>query len=82
VVTALGSPNIVTKDSNGYETWVYDKMASEVLYSNSSRGVWLIFYGSGGDDGAMKTRKRTLTVVIKFDQAQKVKDLTYHSSSF
>ncbi len=33
VATSLGSPNIVTKDSSGKETWVYDKIATEASYS-------------------------------------------------
>ena len=36
VAAALGSPNIVTKDSADKETWVYDKIASEASYSASS----------------------------------------------
>ncbi len=36
VAEALGSPNIVTRDSEGKETWIYDKIASEASYSNSS----------------------------------------------
>lgn len=30
VVLALGSPNIVTQDANGKETWIYDKMSSSI----------------------------------------------------
>ena len=33
VAAALGSPNIVTKDGEGKEVWVYDKIATEVAYS-------------------------------------------------
>jgi hypothetical protein len=36
VAEALGSPNIVTRDSAGLETWVYDKTATEASYSNSA----------------------------------------------
>ncbi|HIJ70368.1 MAG TPA: hypothetical protein HPP87_03285 [Planctomycetes bacterium] len=39
VAEALGSPNIVTKDSDGNESWVYDKIATEVSYSGDSGGV-------------------------------------------
>ena len=37
VAEALGSPNIVTKDSAGDETWIYDKIATEASYSSSKR---------------------------------------------
>lgn len=30
VALALGSPNIVTQDANGKETWIYDKMSSSI----------------------------------------------------
>jgi hypothetical protein len=33
VAEALGSPNIVTRDSAELETWVYDKTATEASYS-------------------------------------------------
>ena len=39
VAAALGSPNIVTRDAGGNETWIYDKIATEASYSNDSGGV-------------------------------------------
>lgn len=39
VAMALGSPNIVTRDSDGKETWVYDKIATEASYSKSSGDI-------------------------------------------
>lgn len=39
VAGALGSPNIVTRDGEGLEAWVYDKIASEVAYSYDRGGV-------------------------------------------
>jgi hypothetical protein len=52
VAAALGSPNIVTRDSEGKETWIYDKIASEVSYSNSSAGVGGQGMGMGVPGGA------------------------------
>lgn len=98
VATALGSPNIVTRDVGGTETWVYDKIATEASYSSSSgtvaggvgagglAGPALILGGVGGvvnrKAGAMSTTQKTLTVVIKFDDKNQVKTFTYHSSKF
>lgn len=39
VAVALGSPNIVTRDSTGTETWIYDKIATEASYSADSGGI-------------------------------------------
>lgn len=38
VAEALGSPNIVTTDADGNETWIYDKIATETSSSTSSSG--------------------------------------------
>jgi len=82
VIEVLGSPNIVSTDENRLEVWVYDKIATDVSYSNSNGGVWLILGSVGGNSGATSTSQRTLTIVIKFDADKKVRDFAYHSSSF
>jgi len=86
VIEALGSPNVVTTDEERREVWVYDKIATDVSYSNSESGagVWLLIVGVGGSgrSGSQSTSQRTLTVVVKFDKDQKVRDFAYHSSSF
>jgi len=98
VAEALGSPNIVTRDAGGQETWVYDKIATEASYSNSRGGaggllgaagaagsVLLLGLGGGSyekDAGASAVTQKTLTVVIKFDESARVHSATYHSSRF
>ena len=90
VVDVLGSPNIVTTDEERRETWVYDKISTEVAYSKSGGSiVGLIFSSSGGGlgggevkAGAKSTSQRTLTVVIKFDGNGLVRDFSYHASQF
>jgi outer membrane protein assembly factor BamE (lipoprotein component of BamABCDE complex) len=39
VAASLGSPNIVTRDKQGKETWIYDKIATEASYSSDSGGL-------------------------------------------
>lgn len=90
VAEVLGSPNIVTTDENRQETWIYDKISTEVAYSKSSGTVvGLIFGGSGGglggasrSAGAAASSQRTLTVIIKFDDNKQVRDFSYRQSSF
>jgi outer membrane protein assembly factor BamE (lipoprotein component of BamABCDE complex) len=82
VIEVLGSPNIVSTDENRLEVWVYDKVATDVSYSNSEGGVWLLLGVVSGNSGATSTSQRTLTIVIKFDVDKKVRDFAYHSSSF
>jgi outer membrane protein assembly factor BamE (lipoprotein component of BamABCDE complex) len=96
VAEVLGSPNIVTTDENGDEVWVYDKIATEASYSNSSGGIGggigaattsLILGGLVGGNysssaGASSTTQRTLTVIIKFNEDHQVRDFAYHASKF
>ena len=38
VAIALGSPNMVTQDAKGNETWIYDKISTTVTESAQSQG--------------------------------------------
>lgn len=97
VVAALGSPNIVTTDSQRREVWVYDKFTTETVYSTSEGGVGALVFGVidkvspvlgfgdgsvSGKTGAQSKAQRTLTVVIKFDKSRKVRDFSFNQSSF
>jgi outer membrane protein assembly factor BamE (lipoprotein component of BamABCDE complex) len=81
VIAILGSPNIVTTDEEIRENWVYDKFATEGVYSTSTGGLSILFLGER-PVGAVSKTQRTLTIVIKFDKSKKVRDFAYHSSSF
>jgi outer membrane protein assembly factor BamE (lipoprotein component of BamABCDE complex) len=98
VVEALGSPNMVTTDEKRRESWVYDKISTDTVYSTSSGGVNALVLGGGligagligglggghtsSSAGARSTTQRTLTVIIKFDESNRVRDFSYRSSSF
>jgi outer membrane protein assembly factor BamE (lipoprotein component of BamABCDE complex) len=90
VAEVLGSPNIVTTDDQRNETWIYDKISSDVTYSRSSGTVVGLIFGSSAagagvgsaSAGSTSTSQRTLTVVIKFDENETVRDFSYHSSQF
>jgi outer membrane protein assembly factor BamE (lipoprotein component of BamABCDE complex) len=98
VAAALGSPNILTRDSDGKETWIYDKIATEASYSRDSGGASGVA-GAGGvagsalilggligsysrDAGASSTTQKTLTVIIKFNKESRVETFSYHASKF
>ncbi|MEG2173796.1 MAG: outer membrane protein assembly factor BamE [Desulfovibrionaceae bacterium] len=82
VVAALGSPNMVTSDSQRRETWVYDKVSTERVVSSSQGGASLFLIGSAAAAGASSTSQRTLTIIIKFDDHGTVRDYSYRQSSF
>ena len=90
VAAVLGSPNIVTTDEERREVWMYDKISTEVAYSKSNAGIAALIIGSdigaggaaGGSAGAASSSQRTLTIIIKFDENNLVRDFSYRTSRF
>lgn len=94
VAQVMGSPNIVTTDEQRREVWIYDKVATDRAYSTSSGGISALILGFGASaaglggsglsssSGASSTSQRTLTIIIKFDSSNKVRDFAYHTSRF
>lgn len=93
VAKALGSPNMVTRDRDNVETWIYDKVSTETAYSTSKGGVAALVLGGGGGvggigaggvsqaSGATSRTQRTLTIIIKFKN-NSVSEFTYNATSF
>ena len=98
VAQILGSPNIVTQDADGKETWIYDKVSSITSYGSSGFGVNVGGFGGGfgwngigggmgnvgynKNGGTVQSNQKTLTVVLKFDNNHNVSSFSYHMSSF
>lgn len=94
VTEVLGSPNIVTTDEERHEVWIYDKISTESVRSESKGGILALILGGGHgagagvgggvsrSAGADSKSQRTLTVVIKFNDSGTVKDFAYHTSRF
>jgi hypothetical protein len=94
VIASIGSPNVVTTNEDRNQVWVYDKFATDIVHSDSRGGVLGIIFGPMGSaggvgigggqrsSGAVSTSQRTLTIVLKFDAANRVADFAYHSSRF
>lgn len=98
VIEVLGSPNVITTDDARREVWVYDKISSESIYTQSSGGVSALIIGGAGVGGgivgggggagygsaagASSMSARTLTVIIKLDENMKVRDFAYRTSRY
>lgn len=82
VAQVMGSPNIISTDDQRREVWVYDKISTQQAYQNSSGGVSIILAGISGNEGSSVKSQRTLTIVVRFDNEHKVRDIAYHTSSF
>ena len=94
VAERLGAPSILTRDAEGREAWVYDKVSSEVEASSGSVAVGGAGSGVGGTFAGLlgigaskrsdkaKSSQRTLTVVVRFSAAGTVETFTWHDSRF
>lgn len=82
VAEVLGSPNIVSTDEKGREVWIYDKVSTSQVYSKSSAYGTILVLGGTSRSGAATTTQRTLTIIVKYDDEGKVRDVAYHSSKF
>jgi outer membrane protein assembly factor BamE (lipoprotein component of BamABCDE complex) len=82
VAGVLGSPNIVSTDEERREVWIYDKVSTDVTYSQSSGYGTILLVGGSRNAGAASSTQKTLTVIIKFDNDKKVRDFAYHTSKF
>jgi hypothetical protein len=94
VAERIGSPNIVTRDPDGREAWVYDKVASEVEVSSGSVGLGGMGSGASGSFAGFlglragkrsekaKSSQKTLTVVVRFSAEGVVESYTWHNSRF
>ena len=93
IIVALGSPNMVTSDANGLETWVYDKLSTEVNSNSQKKSFNLLggvigskigvgaTGGSSSKNSNTSSSQKTLTVVLKFIE-KNLETYTYNASSF
>lgn len=97
VVSALGSPNMVTSNSAGEETWIYDKVSTEIQAEQSSASLGLAggagagtsnalgavgaAFGSSSGAVAVVRSQKTLTLIVKFKN-DKVDSYQTRATSF
>ena len=87
VAQTLGSPNIVKKSptSDG-EVWIYDRISQ--TQSDASLGISVLGGGSdvagllGGSTSKSESSSRSLTVIIKLDEQDMVKEVSYFRSAY
>jgi outer membrane protein assembly factor BamE (lipoprotein component of BamABCDE complex) len=89
VAAALGSPNIVSTDEYRNEVWIYDKISSHSVQTQTHTApASLMLFDPLGPITATSSNQRnsssqrSLTVIIKFDEDGKVYDFAYHTSRF
>lgn len=82
VAAILGSPNIVTTDAQRREEWIYDRVSSESVQTSNSVGGGIIIFGGSSKQRQSSKTQRTLTIIIKFDEDNLVRDFAYNYAQF
>ena len=89
VAAALGSPNIVSTDEYRNEVWIYDRISSHSVHTqtHTAPATLMLFDPLGpitatSSNQRNSSSQRSLTVIIKFDEDKKVYDFAYHTSRF
>ncbi|HWR72189.1 MAG TPA: hypothetical protein VN604_03385 [Nitrospirota bacterium] len=98
LIQMFGGPNISTVDSEGVETWLYERSVSQTDVASKSQN-WQaaanlgVSFGhvqggasaGGGQSGSASSTAssfRSLTVIVKFNADKTVKDYSVRSSQF
>ncbi len=98
LIQMFGGPNISTVDSEGVETWVYERSVTQTDVASKSQN-WQaaanlgVSFGhvvggasaGGGQSGSASSTAssfRSLTVIVKFNADKTVKDYSVRSSQF
>lgn len=82
VVEALGSPNIVSSDSDRREVWIYDKISRTTVSDAKKVEGSLVIIGGSSRSSTRTTTQKNLTIIIKFDKNSLVRDFSYRQASF
>tara|TARA_B100001063_G_C16656130_1_gene498577 strand:+ start:102 stop:497 length:396 start_codon:yes stop_codon:yes gene_type:complete len=82
VIETFGSPNITTRDSSGNEVWTYQRQAQVSQSSSSSGFIFVIIAGKSSEASGFETSSRMMTLIIKFDGNDIVKDFKSRESNF
>lgn len=85
VLEAFGAPNLVTLNSEGEEVWTYQRNATVSNASSTSAYGTVILFGGSTRTSGLEQSSRTMTLIIKFKQAngiKRVSGFTSRSSAF
>lgn len=82
VLNVFGAPNIVTKDAEGLEVWTYQKFATVSQGTQSDGYATIILAGGSSSSTRFEQTQRTMTLILKFDTNNVVKEFSSRSSEF
>lgn len=82
VLETFGAPNITTIDAAEREVWTYQRNATVANSNSSSSYGTVILFGANSKAAGFEQSSKTITLIIKFDDTDKVVDFKSRSTSF
>lgn len=82
IVSCLGAPNMVVKNSEGCETWVYNKTSQSTRETYNKSWFWLLFAGRRKGCQSTETSQKSLTVVLNFNKNACLETFTYNTHNY
>ena len=81
IIKILGTPNIITKNKDGNESWVYDRVSDQYEFVQSdSKGSYVFSNPTRTIKSA--SAKKTFIVVIDFDKNSLISAISYRFTQF
>ncbi len=82
VLETFGAPNITTIDAAEREVWTYQRNATVANSNSSSSYGTVILFGANSRAAGFEQSSKTITLIIKFDDTDKVVDFKSRSTNF
>jgi outer membrane protein assembly factor BamE (lipoprotein component of BamABCDE complex) len=84
IAAVLGSPSIIADHENDETTWTYDSISSDVSYARNGNAIVGVIFDRSFDNSIAReadySLQPTMTVVIRFNQYDRVRDFSYFAS--
>lgn len=84
IAAVLGSPSTVADNENDETTWIYDGISSDISYARNGNAIVGVIFDRSFDNSivsdANHSLQPTMTVVIRFNQYDRVRDFSYYTS--
>ncbi len=82
IVSCLGSPDMINKETDGSQTWIYDKNSKSTHSTYNKHWFWILFFWKGKGHNDTVSTQKTLTLIINFDKNDIVQNFSYNTKSF
>lgn len=82
VVRCIGVPKMVTKNSCGSETWVYDKTYKSTQEFYDKKWWFFLLFGRRKGCHGTITSEKTMTMTLDFGENNCLKSYSYKTSDF